>query len=307
VCTSLTAVVRLAILLVALVVGLLLQRLRSQERMRDIIWLSSFWVVIPVLVFATFLSFPLDRTLVLAVVAVITSTWTLLVLSHLYSRTVSRERDERGALTLGGGVGNTGFIGYPLAQLAFGHTGLSQAVVYDQLSFGVPMYSVTVAVGRLFGRRSVDAAGRSRLAQILFNPPLWALAIALLLRAAGIHIPHIKSVENVAAVLIGPIGFLILGISLPLEQVEHDLREVGRAVGAMTLKVGVGPLILLAVGTAIGAHIPSTFYLLAAMPPAFHLLAIARVYDMRPALMRLMVVAATIPVVAGVVIGSYVF
>jgi len=58
---------------------------------------------------------------------------------------------------------------------------------------------------------------------------------------------------------------------------------------------------------AVGAHIPSTFYLLAAMPPAFHLLTIARVYEMRPALMRLMVVAATIPVVAGVVIGSFVF
>jgi predicted permease len=142
---------------------------------------------------------------------------------------------------------------------------------------------------------------------VLLNPPLWTLAAALVLRAAGVHIPHIKSIEDVAAALIGPLGFLMLGISLPLEQVEHDLREVGRAVGAMTLKVGAGPLILFAIGTAVGAHIPSTFYLLAAMPPAFHLLAIARVYDMRPALMRLMVVAATIPVVAGVVIGSYVF
>ncbi|MGC9974690.1 MAG: hypothetical protein ABSC36_04800, partial [Gaiellaceae bacterium] len=89
-------------------------------------------------------------------------------------------------------------------------------------------------------------------------------------------------------------------------QVEHDLLEVARATGAMTIKVGGGPLVLFAFGLAIGAHIPSTFYLLAAMPPAFHLLTIARVYDMRPALMRLMVVAATIPVVAAVVIGSFV-
>jgi predicted permease len=291
----------------ALVVGLFLQRLRSQERLRDLIWLSSFWIVIPALVFATFLSFPLDRKLVLAVAAVIASTWTLLALSHLYSRAVTRERDERGALTLGGGVGNTGFIGYPLAQLAFGSTGLSQAVVYDQLSFGIPMYSVTVVVGRLFGRRSVDTRGRSRLAMILLNPPLWTLVVALSLRAAGVHIPHIHTLRDVGAALIGPVGFLMLGISLPLEQVEHDLGEVGRALGAMTLKVGAGPLILFVIGTAIGAHIPSTFYLLAAMPPAFHLLAVARVYDMRPALVRLMVVAATIPVVAAVVICSYVF
>ncbi len=299
--------IKLALLLVALVVGLLLQRLRSQERLRDLIWIISFWVVIPVLVFATFLSFPLDGKLALAVAAVIASVWTLLGLSYLYARLVTRERDEQGALTLAGSIGNTGFIGYPLAQLALGHQGLSQAVVYDQLAFGIPMTSVSVAVARLFGKRSVDTEGRSRLAAVLLNPPLWALAAALLLRGVGLHIPHIHTVENGAAAVVGPLGFLMLGISLPLEQVEHDLREVARATGAIALKIGAGPLILFLVGRACGAHIPATFYLLAAMPPAFHLLTIARVYDMRPALTRLMVVAGTIPVVVAVVIGSFVF
>ena len=298
---------KLALLLVALVAGLLLQRLRSQERLRDLIWIFSFWVVIPVLVFATFLSFPLDRKLGVAVAAVIASTWTLVLLSHLYARLVTPERDEQGALMLAGAVGNTGFIGYPLAQLVFGHQGLSQAVVYDQLSFGVPMSSLSVVVGRLFGRRAVDAEGRSRLAAVLLNPPLWALAAALLLRGIGVHIPHIHSVENAAAAVVGPMGFLMLGISLPLEQVEYELLEVARATGAIALKIGAGPLILFVLGRAIGAHIPPTFYLLAAMPPAFHLLTIARVYDMRPALMRLMVVAGTIPVIVAVVVGSYVF
>lgn len=298
---------KLIFLLVALVVGLLLQRLRSQERVRDSIWNVSFWLVIPVLVFATFLNVSLTSRLGLAVAAVITSTWLLVGLSHLYARLVTKERDERGALTLGGSLGNTGFIGYPLAQLAFGHSGLTQAVVYDQLSFGVPMSSVSVVAARLFGKRSIDTGGRSRLAVVLLNPPLWALIVALSLRAAGVHIPHIGTVEDAAAALIGPLGFLMLGVSLPLEQVEHDLVEVARATGAMALKIGAGPLLLFAVGTAFGAHIPSTFYLLAAMPPAFHLLTIARVYDMRPALVRLMVVAATIPVVIGVVIGSFIF
>ena len=298
---------KLSFLLVALVVGLLLQRLPSEERARDSIWNLSFWLVIPVLVFATFLNVSLTSRLGLAIAAVIASTWLLVGLSLLYARLVTKERDERGALTLGGAVGNTGFIGYPLAQLVFGHSGLTQAVVYDQLSFGVPMSSLSVVVGRLFGRRSVDTAQGSRLAVVLLNPPLWALVAALTLRAVGVHIPHIGRVEDVAAALIGPLGFLMLGISLPLEQVEHDLVEVARATGAMTLKIGAGPLILFVLGRALGAHIPSTFYLLAAMPPAFHLLTIARVYDMRPALMRLMVVAATIPVVAAVAIWSFVF
>jgi len=302
---SLKRMLKLAVLLVALFVGLAMQRLRSQERLRDLVWIASFWIVIPVLVFATFLGFPLDRELVLAVVTAIAGTWTLLALSYLYARLVTSERDEQGALTVAAGIGNTGFIGYPLAQLIFGHQGLSQAVVYDQLAFGVPMTSVSVVVARLFGRRSVDTEGRSRLATVLLNPPLWTLAAALLLRIAGVHIPHIHTVEDGAAAVVGPMGFLMLGISLPLEQFEHDLHEVARATGAIVLKIGAGPLILFLLGKVIGAHIPSTFYLLAAMPPAFHLLTLARVYDMRPALMRLMIVAGTIPVVLGVVVASF--
>jgi len=87
---------KLTLLFVALLVGLALQRLRSQERLRDLIWIASFWVVIPVLVFATFLGFPLGRKMVLAVAVAIASTWTLLVLSYLYARLVTKERDEQG-------------------------------------------------------------------------------------------------------------------------------------------------------------------------------------------------------------------
>ena len=112
---------KLTLLLVALLAGLALQRLRSQERLRDLIWIVSFWVVIPVLVFATFLGFPLGRKLVLAVAVAIASTWTLLGLSYLYARLVAKERDEQGALMLAAGVGNTGFIGYPLAQIGRAH------------------------------------------------------------------------------------------------------------------------------------------------------------------------------------------
>ncbi len=297
----------LVFILIAFALGLVLQSLPHEEQIRDWIWIGSFWIVIPMLVFATFLEFPLDRKLGLAVVAIISSTWALVGVSYLYSRLVSKERDEQGALTLAGSLGNTGFIGYPLAQLAFGDKGLSQAVIYDQLAFGVPMSSVSVVVGRFFGKRSPESGGRSRLATFLLNPPVWTLVAALALRVAGVHIPHIGTIEDVGAAVIGPIGFLQLGISLPLHQVEHDAMEVARATGTMVIKVGGGPLILFAIATAIGAEIPGPFYLLAAMPPAFHLLTIARVYDMRPALVRLMVVAATIPVVAAVVIGSAIF
>ena len=61
---------------------------------------------------------------------------------------------------------------------------------------------------------------------------------------------------------------------------------------------GLEGLALLATGALLGARVPHVFLLLAAMPPAFNILVLARVYDVRPALMRLLVVGATVPVVA---------
>ena len=55
-----------------------------------------------------------------------------------------------------------------------------------------------------------------------------------------------------------------------------------------------GPLALLATGALL--------YLLAGMPSAFHLLVLARVYDVRPALVNRLVVGTTLSAVAVVVL-----
>jgi predicted permease len=70
----------------------------------------------------------------------------------------------------------------------------------------------------------------------------------------------------------------------------------------LVIRFGLSPLVLLVCGRIAGAHIPPVFYLMAAMPVAFHLLVLARVYDLRPALVRLLVVSSTVPAVVGVVL-----
>ncbi len=292
------------IIFAAFLLGRLAQRSRSAGRARDLLWVVNFWGVLPALVFSTFLTYHFDHALLVAIVAVVVSSWAVLGLSYLYSRVVSERRDEVGALTLGAAFGNTGFIGYPLAQLVFGHTGLSLAVVYDQLAFGIPMTSVSPVLARLHGLRPGVETLRARLRLIVLNPPLWALIAALALRWGGVQIAAVDTLESVCAKLVGPLGFLMLGLSLPLEAIEHAAGELARAFGAILLRLGAAPLMLLGVGAAIGAHIPSTFYLVAATPTAFHVLVLARLYDMRPALMRLLIVASTVPMVLGVAIAS---
>jgi predicted permease len=251
----------------------------------------------------TFARLRLESRLALALAAAICASWLTGALAYAYAALVARDRDERGTLALGAAFGNTGFVGYPLAQLAFGHPGLAFAVVYDRLSWLVPVTSISASVARLHGRRAPDAGRRRPLRALLANPPLWAVALALSLRLAG-AVPPVGGAGGTAALLVGPVGFFLLGLAVPLEPPAHEGAELGRAAGALAIRLAGGPLLLLLVAHLFGAHVPAPFFLLAGMPSAFHLLVLARVYELRPALMRLLVVGSTVPAVVGVALGS---
>ena len=295
--------VQLASLVLFAALGAALQR-PGGERLRSFVWHAFFWVVSPALVLRTFLELHVGRSFLLGLAGAVAGAWAAAGLAYLYARLVARSRDERGALALGGGFGNTGFVGIPLAQLAFGHPGIAAAVVYDRLSYLVPASSVTVAVARTHGLRQPVFSRHARLRALLLNPPLLAALAAVALRLAGVMPPGVNAAGSTAALLVGPFGFLLLGLSVPLERFEHAGSELRRAAGAVLVRLAGGPLCLLAAATALGAHEPAAFYLLAAMPSAFHLLVLARVYDLRPRLMRLLVVGSTVPAVAGVVAGT---
>jgi predicted permease len=290
------------LLLVFLAAGAAVQLAGAPARLRDRVWVAFFWTLSPVLVFVAFLTLDLDEGLGRALAAVIAASWLVGLAGYAYARLVTRRRDERGALTLAAGFGNTGFLGLPLAQLAFGADGLSLAVLYDRLSWLVPASSISTAIARLHGRREVDVPRRSRARAVLANPPLHAFWLALVLRATGVEVAGTDTIERVVGAVIGPYGFFLLGLSLSLAPAPSAPTELRHAAGAVAIRVAGGPLALLATGALLGADVPGVFYLLAGMPAAFHLLVLARVYDIRPALMNRIVVGTTLPAAAAVVL-----
>jgi predicted permease len=159
-------------------------------------------------------------------------------------------------------------------------------------------------MARVHGLRSPVLSWRTRVRALVLNPPLVAALVAIALRLDGVAVPGSAPAGAVAAALVGPAGFLLLGLSLPLERFEHGPDELGRAAGALAVRFAGGPLCLLATATLLGARVPAAFYLLSGMPSAFHLLVLARVYDVRPRLMRLLVIGSTVPAVAGVALVS---
>jgi hypothetical protein len=298
----------IAVLVLSFALGLWAQRSFPGDRLRSRSWTAYFWTVTPLLVFTAFTTITLDRGLGLALAAAILASWAVIAIGYLYAALVSTARDERGALALAAGFPNTGFVGYPLAQLALGNPGLALMVVYDRLAWLVPATAISTTIARLHGRREPGPGISSRRRAVLVNPPLAAAVAALSLRAAGIYLAAaVEPAGDLAAAIVGPAGFFLLGLVLPLDGARHDGLDLSRAAGALAIRFAVAPLALFLSGLALGAEIPAAFYLGAAMPCAFHLLILARVFDVRPHLMRLLVVGSTVPAVAIVVLATVTF
>jgi predicted permease len=296
----------IVLLVVFFGLGLGLQRRRPSERLRERAWTVYWWTVTPTLVFTAFTTITFDRELGLALAAAVAASWLVIAIGYAYARAVASERDERGALALGAGFPNTGFLGYPLAQLALGADGLALIVLYDRLGWLVPSSAVSTVIARLDGRRHADEGRRGRrLRLVLVNPPLAAAVAAVALRLAGADLTAaVEPLGRVAAEIVGPAGFFLLGLVLPLEPPAHDLPELRKAAGVFAIRFAAAPLVLLGCGAALGADIPAAFFLGAAMPCAFHLLVLAHVFDVRPQLVRLLVVGSTLPAVVAVVAAS---
>jgi hypothetical protein len=294
----------IALLVLCFALGLWAQRRLPGDRLRARAWTTYFWTVTPLLVFTAFTTIGLDAGLGLAIAAAILASWAVIGIGYAYAASVTSERDERGALALAAGFPNTGFLGYPLAQLALGNPGLALMVVYDRLAWLVPATAVSTTIARFHGRRD-RASARRGLRALLANPPLYAAVAALSLRAAGVDLAAaVEPARDLAAAVVGPAGFFLLGLALPLESARHEGPDLTRAAGALAIRFAVAPLALFLSGLALGAEIPAAFYLGAAMPCAFHLLVLARVFDVRPHLMRLLVVGSTVPAVAVVVLAT---
>jgi malate permease and related proteins len=295
--------VSLVLLAATLAAGLVVQRLHPRPWVLRVTWGLYFWTITPALVFYSFSTVTFDRDLTLALAAAVLAGWLVIAIALGYARAVSEDPAERGTLALAAGFGNTGFVGYPLAQLLYGTDGLALMVVYDRIGLVVPGLAVTTAIARHYGRRAAGGEAQRWWVAAFANPPLVAMALAIVLRLAGVDVPGIAHVADIGGAIVGPAGFFLLGLSLPLERVAHGAGELLRASGVLAIRFGVSPLVLVACGLALGAEIPRVFLLAAALPCPFHLLILARVFGLRPALMRLLVVASTIPavvIVAGI-------
>ena len=280
--------------------GLWLQRRASGDRLRDRIWTINYVLLIPLAAAFAFLTVELDAQLVRLFACTVGAWWLTVALAGAYARAAAPTRRRRGALWLVGAFPNTGFIGFPLAHLAFGADGLRLAIIYDQLSLVVPAIVVSTVIAE---HHAAGGAGRTARVSpwrtMLVSPPLWSVLVLLTLRLTIVPDPlELDLLGDVVGAIVGPVGFLLLGLSLPLGGFTHGRNEIAQVTGAVAVRVLAAPLLVWVVARAAGVDVPDAMYLIAAMPTAFHALIIARLNDLDVTIVRLGVLASSVGVIA---------
>lgn len=283
--------------------GLMVQRWGQASRMRDGMWWMSYNLLAPLISFAGFASVTVGGQLLGAFLAVVVSSWLVLVLSRTYARYVGPDPAERGAIALAGAFGNTSFLGLPVAGLFFGDSGVALMALYAQLRWVLPEIAVTVATAEAYGERGRTPPLRS-LARYVVNPPTIAALLTVVLRVGGVDmVEQGILVGRVMAQIAGPFGFLLLGLSLPLDPWGGSGLSP-RDLGALVVRHAVSPLCLLVVAAVFRVNVPAVFILGSAMPCAFNLVVIAGLFEVDARKTRSLVLISTALALAAILIAS---
>lgn len=178
--------------------------------------------------------------------------------------------------------GNSGNMGLPLCLFAFGEHGLALAIAFFVVS-ALLNFTVGVAI----------ASGRASLGALLRTPVLWAVAVALGLRATGAELPAFlgNTVELLGGMTI-PLMLLALGVSL----VRLRPAGLGRAAALSGLRLALGWGGGLLVVTLLGLEgvVRGIVLIEMAMPVAVFNYLFAQRYDNRPEEVAGMVLVSTL-------------
>ncbi|GAB3414527.1 AEC family transporter [Haloparvum alkalitolerans] len=227
----------------------------------------TVYVLAPALVFHSLATSTLAAgTLARVAVGVVAFTLAMAAVAEGVGRIRGTEEPLLSALLLVAVFSNSGNLGIPVSDFAFGETGRSTAVLFLSVQ-AVLMYTVGVYVAS----RSGGASGLDGLKRVVRLPLVYAVAGALLARGAGV-VPPAEAASMEAVGLVGdsaiPVMLIVLGLQLARTDYAAAVSKAG--VGS-ALKLLVAPAVGLAVAHLVGFSDPTVarvFVLETAMPAA---------------------------------------
>ena len=185
-------------------------------------------------------------------------------------------KPTQGSFLLAAMVGNTGYIGYPVALAVVGTKYFAWALFYDLLGSTLGAYGLGVILAARFGKGVNNY--RQLAPAILINPALWSFGLGLVFRQ--IPLPHLAELS------LQKLGWMVVSLALVLIgmrlQKLNSWHSLPKASISLVIKMLLVPLILGSCLSLFGiTGAPRLIIVLQmAMPPAFATLVIAEAYDL---------------------------
>lgn len=160
------------------------------------------YITVPALILTTVtkaqLSIGLFTQVAFAALLIIAIQWSISIWFLMFTKS------NKDALLVPSVMGNTGYLGYPMALALFGSVGLSLAIGYDII---MALFFFTFGVWSMVRRGDVR--------EVLKLPLIYAMIISLVLNVIGLQIPAFlfKPLEMIGLITI-PLALLILGYCL---------------------------------------------------------------------------------------------
>ncbi|MDX2228971.1 MAG: AEC family transporter [Leptolyngbyaceae cyanobacterium bins.349] len=205
-------------------------------------------------------------------------------LARLYLIYQNRQwsRRTQTSFTLTSMVGNTGYIGFPVALVLVGPQHFAWAVFYDMVGSTLGAYGLGVALAAQaqaadYDPESCPTANRqSLIGTMAINPVFWSFGLGLLGRDLPLP-PWLET--SLRAIAWGVIALALVLIGIRLSQIT-SFKNVRPATISLTIKMVVVPLLVGMALRSLGitGDVHRVLLLQMAMPPAFATLVISEAY-----------------------------
>ncbi|OLP19047.1 transporter [Leptolyngbya sp. 'hensonii'] len=171
-------------------------------------------------------------------------------------------------------VGNTGYLGYPIALALAGPAYFAWALFYDILGTMLGAYTLGIVIAAYFSRSPHHQGWLVRA--LLRNPALWSFGIGLWARNWNLPPLASQTLQGLAWVMV-PLSLVLIGMRLA--QVS-SWKNFDRALISLAIKMLLVPG-LIGIGLTLAGipEIPKLIIVLqSGMPPAFATLILAEAY-----------------------------
>lgn len=230
----------------------------------------GLYIMIPALAFHSIATTPMGGGEVMKLsLGVVAYALVMVVIAGAVGRVIGTSETLLGALMLASAFPNSGFIGIPLSEFAFGEVGRTTAVLYLTVQ-NVVVYTLGVYIAS----SGTERDSREAVLEIFRLPLIYAVVAAVALRGLGLMPPDggatitavMDTIQIVGDASI-PLMLLIVGMKLA----ETDVQALSKTVTPTVLKLGVAPIVAFGLAILLGFNdvtVARTFIIESATPAA---------------------------------------